>query len=53
MDQDENNQGMLAKCPICDTPSPYECTGSHFLDTVLQLRPPFVWHKPGGLQGVT
>ena len=29
------------------------CTGSHFLDTVLQLRPPFVWHKPGGLQGVT
>ena len=31
----------------------YVCTGSHFLDTVLQLRPPFVWHKPGGLQGVT
>jgi transposase len=29
------------------------CTGSHFLDTVLQLRPPFSWHKPVGLQGVT
>ena len=29
------------------------CTGSHFLDTVLQLRRPFVWHKPDGLRGVT
>lgn len=30
-----------------------DCTGSHFLDTVLQLRRPFVWHKPDGLRGVT
>ena len=29
------------------------CTGSHSLDTVLQLRPPLVWHKPVGLRGVT
>src|ERR1035437_7028563 len=26
------------------------CTGSHFLDTVLQLRPPFSWHRPDELQ---
>ena len=29
------------------------CTGSDCLDTVLQLRRPFVWHKPDGLRGVT
>ena len=29
------------------------CTGSHYLDTVLQLRRPFAWHKPDGLRGVT
>jgi len=29
------------------------CTGSDCLDTFLQLRLPFAWHKPGGLQGVT
>ena len=29
------------------------CTGSHCLDTVLQLRLPFGWHKPGELRGVT
>jgi signal transduction histidine kinase len=29
------------------------CTGSDCLDTVLQLRPPFSWHKPDGLRGVT
>jgi uncharacterized protein YyaL (SSP411 family) len=29
------------------------CTGSDCLDTLLQLRPPFARHKPGGLQGVT
>lgn len=29
------------------------CTGSDCLDTVLQLRPPFGWHKPDGLRGVT
>ena len=29
------------------------CTGSVCLDTVLQLRPPFAWHRPDGLQGVT
>jgi hypothetical protein len=29
------------------------CTGSDYLDTVLQLRPPFAWHKPDGLRGVT
>ena len=29
------------------------CTGSDCLDTVLQLRRPLVWHKPGGLRGVT
>ena len=28
------------------------CTGSHCLDTVLQLRRPFAWHKPGGLHRV-
>ena len=35
------------------TPSVTLCTGSDCLDTLLQLRPPFAWHKPGGLQGVT
>jgi hypothetical protein len=30
-----------------------DCTGSDYLDTVLQLRPPFAWHKPDGLRGVT
>ena len=30
-----------------------DCTGSHCLDTVLQLRLPFGWHKPGELRGVT
>jgi O-acetyl-ADP-ribose deacetylase len=29
------------------------CTGSDCLDTVLQVRPPFLWHKPGGLREVT
>jgi hypothetical protein len=29
------------------------CTGSDCLDRVLQLRPPFAWHKPEGLRGVT
>lgn len=29
------------------------CTGSDCLDTVLQLRLPFDWHKPDGLRGVT
>lgn len=29
------------------------CTGSDCLDTLLQLRPPFAWHRPDGLQGVT
>ncbi|WP_374476428.1 transposase family protein [Zoogloea sp.] len=29
------------------------CTGSVCLDTVLQLRLPFAWHKPDGLRGVT
>ena len=29
------------------------CTGSDCLDTVLQLRLPFGWHKPDGLRGVT
>jgi len=29
------------------------CTGTDYLDTVLQLRPPFAWHKPDGLRGVT
>jgi len=29
------------------------CTGSDCLDTVLQLRPPFAWHKPDGLRRVT
>jgi hypothetical protein len=29
------------------------CTGPDYLDTVLQLRPPFAWHKPDGLGGVT
>jgi hypothetical protein len=28
------------------------CTGSDYLDTVLQLRPPFAWHKPDGLRGM-
>jgi ferredoxin-NADP reductase len=28
------------------------CTGSHCLDTVLQLRLPFAWHKPDGLHRV-
>src|SRR5574338_605837 len=28
------------------------CTGSDCLDTVLQLRRPFAWHKPDGLHGV-
>jgi hypothetical protein len=32
---------------------PTFCTGSDYLDTVLQLRPPFSWHKPDGLRGVT
>jgi site-specific recombinase XerD len=27
-------------------------TGSHCLDTVLQLRLPFAWHKPDGLHRV-
>ena len=31
----------------------FQCTGSDYLDTVLQLRPPFAWHKPDGLRGVT
>lgn len=31
----------------------YLCTGSDCLDTLLQLRPPFAWHRPDGLQGVT
>ena len=31
----------------------FACTGSHCLDTVLQLRLPFGWHKPGELRGVT
>jgi hypothetical protein len=26
------------------------CTGPDYLDTVLQLRPPFAWHKPNGLR---
>jgi hypothetical protein len=26
------------------------CTGSDYLDTVLQLRPPFAWHQPDGLR---
>ncbi|MCX7166544.1 MAG: class I SAM-dependent methyltransferase [Rhodocyclales bacterium] len=30
-----------------------DCTGSDCLDTLLQLRPPFAWQKPVGLQGVT
>jgi|GEM_PF-3638692 len=30
-----------------------KCTGSDCLDTLLQLRPPFAWHEPDGLQGVT
>ena len=30
-----------------------DCTASDCLDTLLQLRPPFAWHKPDGLQGVT
>jgi RHS repeat-associated protein len=30
----------------------FGCTGSDYLDTVLQLRPPFAWHKPDGLRGV-
>jgi hypothetical protein len=30
-----------------------ECTGTDDLDTVLQLRLPFAWHKPDGLRGVT
>ena len=29
-----------------------ECTGSDCLDTVLQLRLPFAWHKPDGLRRV-
>jgi hypothetical protein len=29
------------------------CIGPDYLDTVLQLRPPFAWHKPDGLRGVT
>jgi len=29
------------------------CTGSNYLDTVLQLRLPFAWHRPDGLRGVT
>ena len=29
------------------------CTASDCLDTLLHLRPPFAWHKPDGLQGVT
>ena len=29
------------------------CTGSDCLDTVLQLRLPFGWHTPDGLQEVT
>jgi hypothetical protein len=32
---------------------PGMCTGSDYLDTVLQLRPPFAWHQPDGLRGVT
>ena len=31
----------------------FNCTGSVCLDTVLQLRLPFAWHKPDGLRGVT
>jgi hypothetical protein len=30
-----------------------ECTGSVCLDTVLQLRRPFAWHRPDGLRGGT
>jgi energy-coupling factor transporter ATP-binding protein EcfA2 len=29
------------------------CTGSDYLDTVLQLKPPFAKHRLGGLRGVT
>gem|GEM_PF-4633183 len=29
------------------------CTGSDYLDTVLQFRLPFAWHRPDGLRGVT
>ena len=30
-----------------------KCTGSDCLDTVLQLRRSFAWHKPDGLRGET
>jgi hypothetical protein len=41
---------VLADDRLAANPS---CTGSDCLDTVLQLRPPFAWHKPDGLRGVT
>ena len=41
-------QAQNVRVPVCK-----DCTGSVCLDTVLQLRRPFAWHRPDGLRGGT
>ena len=53
----EMQKGQRASGPgilvVLRRPHDTLCTGSHCLDTVLQLRPPFGRHTPDGLRGVT
>ena len=44
---------LEAPAPIAKQGTKWQCTGSDYLDTALQLRRPFARHKPDGLRGVT
>ena len=49
-----DHQRQLSHTALGSTVRIYKlCTGSDCLDTVLQLRQPFAWHKPGEFQRVT
>jgi hypothetical protein len=44
--------GVVEDQPVGELAVEEGCTGPDYLDTVLQLRLPFAWHKPDGLRGV-
>jgi hypothetical protein len=47
-----HGKGLFKRTPPRLAPQ-FTYTGSDYLDTGLQLRPPFAWHKAAGLRGVT